>query len=236
MTYSARLTILALSLSLCSAGAWAKAHPTGITDSANCLECHAAKATGTHVHAAVKQGCASCHTIENHDGETHVRLKLESPALCLGCHQNPVFTTDPHFSYSPGRCLGCHDPHGSGGPSLIRAGVNELCLNCHLRTKESTSSTYLPTIALTSNNSLGHPFAKHPVKGKTDPLTGNEMSCVSCHLAHGGDRRFHLKEGAQIPEDALNQNVETKDMCNKCHQAMWGLDGSATEKRSKTKK
>jgi len=39
----------------------------------------------------------------------------------------------------------------------------------------------------------------------------------------------YLKMGAEIPEDALNQNTETKDMCHKCHLILWGLDGKVKE-------
>ncbi len=228
--YFSRLTIVALALLLGNASGLTNPHPTRLSEGASCLECHAAKAAAAHVHPATKKGCGICHAVENRGEETYVQLRQPSPALCFECHHDAVFTSDPHFSYSPGACLGCHDPHGSNDPSLMRASINDLCLRCHLRGKESASSTYLPTISLAKDNSVGHPFAAHPVKGKKNPLTGDEMSCVSCHLAHGGARRFHLKVGAQIPEDALNQNVETKDMCNKCHQAMWGLDGGVGKK------
>jgi len=41
---------------------------------------------------------------------------------------------------------------------------------------------------------------------------------------------------SEIPEDALNQNSETKDMCHKCHLRLWGLDGAEYGKRNKKKK
>jgi len=33
--------------------------------------------------------------------------------------------------------------------------------------------------------------------------------------------------GSEIQEDALNQNTETRDMCEKCHMKLWGVDGLA---------
>ena len=30
-------------------------------------------------------------------------------------------------------------------------------------------------------------------------------------------------------EDALNHNLETKDMCTKCHLRLWGLEGVGGE-------
>jgi hypothetical protein len=49
------------------------------------------------------------------------------------------------------------------------------------------------------------------------------MSSISCHLAHGGTKLHHLKMSAEIAEDGLNQNTETKDMWHKCHLILWGL-------------
>jgi hypothetical protein len=91
----------------------------------------------------------------------------------------------------------------------------------------------MPTISLTLNNSMGHPYERHPVSGSRDPLSGGEMSCISCHLAHGGIKVHLLKMASAIPEDAINQNTETKDMCRKCHLLMWGLDDVANHKKHK---
>src|ERR1035441_6458071 len=142
----------------------------------------------------------------------------------------------PHFPYASGMCLRCHNPHLSANPRLLRAKVNELCLSCHLRTATSVPSQYLPTIALAADNRTGHPYERHPVSGSRDPLNGGEMSCISCHLAHGGTKLHLLKMGSEIPEDALNQNTETKDMCRKCHLLLWGLEGAGSAKKSKKKK
>jgi hypothetical protein len=40
---------------------------------------------------------------------------------------------------------------------------------------------------------------------------------------------------SEIPEDALNQNTETNDMCRKCPMRLWGLDGSTGNKKNKGK-
>lgn len=42
--------------------------------------------------------------------------------------------------------------------------------------------------------------------------------------------------GSEVPEDALNQNTETKDMCEKCHMKLWGMEGGAGKKRKKKNK
>jgi len=128
-------------------------------------------------------------------------------------------------------CLRCHNPHASASPQLLRAKVNEICLDCHLQVAGKISSRYMPTIELTASNSIGHPCARHPVSGQADPLRGGEMSCISCHLAHGGTKLHLLRMGSEIPADAFNQNTETKDMCEKCHMRLWGLDGESAHGR-----
>ena len=216
---------------LCYAGL----HPTRLDAKSNCIECHADHATGDHVHPAMKQGCTSCHAIEDREDSTYVVLKPSSKGLCSQCHEVER-ALRAHFPYASAMCLRCHNPHTSNSSHLLRAMLNDLCLECHLRTTTAAASEHMPTIALSLNNSMGHPYERHPVSGVLDPLTGREMSCASCHLAHGGTMLHYLKMGSEVPEDALNQNTETKDMCHKCHLRLWGLDGSAGGKKSKKSK
>ncbi|HET6181713.1 MAG TPA: hypothetical protein VFE61_32645 [Candidatus Sulfotelmatobacter sp.] len=53
------------------------------------------------------------------------------------------------------------------------------------------------------------------------------------HQPHGGAKLHLLKMAAQIPEDALNQNIETNDMCRKCHMRLWGLDQNTSGKKKR---
>jgi predicted CXXCH cytochrome family protein len=111
--------------------------------------------------------------------------------------------------------------------------VNEVCLECHLRNSDDAPSHDLPVIDLSIDNSIGHPYERHPVRGYADPIRGGEMSCLSCHAAHGGTMPNLLKMGSEVPADALNQNSETKDMCHLCHLRLWGLDGTIRGKKNK---
>jgi len=219
-----------LSRGLCLAGA----HPVSVDEKSQCLDCHEDHAAGNYVHAAVKMGCNSCHQVENRDGAIYVALKPTKSVVCLECHQQEEVSS-PHFPYASGMCIRCHDPHTSANPRLLRAKVNELCLSCHAPHSGRAPSQYLPTIVLTSDNRLGHPYARHPVSGTRDPLTGDEMSCISCHLAHGSAKVHHLKMGSAIPEDALNQTTETNDMCHKCHMRLWGTDNISSKKKKRAK-
>ncbi|MGO8795167.1 MAG: cytochrome c3 family protein [Candidatus Sulfotelmatobacter sp.] len=211
-------------------------HPTRIDESSNCLECHADKIQGDHVHPALKKPCTTCHLVENKGELTEVSVRQLNPVVCFSCHQQKSFLCS-HFPYAEGNCLSCHDPHASANPRLLRAKVNDLCLGCHLRTSQSVPSRYLPTIALTDNNTMGHPYARHPVSAKADPLRGGELCCISCHMPHGGGKVHLSRMGGEIPEDAINQNTETYDLCTKCHRLLWGISGGPFGKKGdKTRK
>lgn len=199
---------------------------------ANCLRCHAEYAAGEHVHPAVTMGCANCHFVEDREGNSRVVLKKIDGGLCQQCHAPQRFER-VHLPYGLGMCTRCHDPHKSENPKLLCRRVNELCLECHLRGSDDAPAHDLPVIELSIDNRMGHPYARHPVSGYTDPIRGEEMSCVSCHLAHGGAMANLLKMGSEIPEDALNRNSETKDMCHMCHLRLWGLEGSVEGKKKK---
>ena len=213
---------------------YAGAHPTRVDEHSNCIECHADHGSGDYVHPALKGGCISCHKVENHDDASYVAVQPRESDGCRACHVSaPVL--HPHLPYASGMCTRCHDPHASKYPGLLRARVNDVCLDCHLQGRVKHPSRYLPTIELTSDYRFGHPYARHPVNGSPDPITGGEMSCLSCHLPHGGNKLHQLKMGAEIPEDALNQNTETRDMCEKCHRKLWGMEGANQTAHKKKK-
>jgi predicted CXXCH cytochrome family protein len=206
-----------------------------VDEHSNCVECHADHATGDYVHPAVKGGCVSCHTVENYDDVSYVAVQPKESNGCRVCHPAAPML-HPHFPYASGMCTRCHDPHASKFPRLLRAKVNDLCLDCHLQSRAKHASQYLPTIELTADYRFGHPYARHPVSGSPDPIRGVEMLCISCHLPHGGNKLHQLRMGAEIPEDALNQNTETKDMCEKCHMKLWGMEKGAGKKGKKKNK
>jgi predicted CXXCH cytochrome family protein len=212
----------------------ASPHPARVDEHTHCAECHADHAVGDHVHPALKSGCTVCHEIENHDDVSYVAVLPRESNGCQKCHPSAA-VAHPHFPYASGMCTRCHDPHASRFPKLLRAKVNDVCLDCHLQGRAKSASRYLPTIELSSDYRFGHPYARHPVSGSPDPLSGGEMSCISCHLPHGGNKLHQLKMGAAIPEDALNQNTEIRDMCEKCHMKLWGIDGAAPKSRKKSK-
>jgi predicted CXXCH cytochrome family protein len=75
-------------------------------------------------------------------------------------------------------------------------------------------------ITLTSENRIGHPYEHHPVSGTPDPLTGGEMSCISCHPPHGAGKLHLLKMASEIPEDALNRTPRPMIFAANTHAAV----------------
>lgn len=197
---------------------------------ANCLRCHAEYGSGEHLHPAVLMGCVNCHVVESRGETSRVVLKKIDGGLCQQCHRPQPFE-QVHLPYGLGMCTRCHNPHKSENRALLRRTVNQLCLECHLRNSEDAPSHDLPVIDLSIDNSMGHPYERHPVRGYMDPIRGEEISCISCHVAHGGNLPHLLKMGSEIPEDALNRNSETNDMCHMCHLRMWGLEGVQGKKK-----
>jgi hypothetical protein len=59
------------------------------------------------------------------------------------------------------------------------------------------------------------------------------MDNASARLRH---QLHQLRMGSEIPEDALNQNTETKDMCEKCHMKLWGIEGDEKAKSKHKRK
>ena len=232
VTLSPSLLLISIFV-LCLSGPFCVASPMPSDDAqSNCLRCHGEYTTGDHVHPAVMMGCANCHAVEDQSGKSKVVLKKADGGLCQQCHTPQRFER-MHLPYALGMCTRCHDPHRSSNPALLRRPVNDLCLECHLRDSDDAPAHDLPVIDLSLDNSMGHPYERHPVSRYQDPIRGGEMSCMSCHTPHGGSLPNLLKMGSEIPEDALNRNSETKDMCHQCHLRLWGLDGSVEGKKKK---
>jgi len=114
--------------------------------------------------------CVSCHNPHGGRGEHSLKTTSAGELPCLSCHtekQGPfVFS---HVSGFEGNCLTCHEPHGSNNPKmLIRARVDQLCLECH---------TTLPAGTLGSQPPSFH-----------DLRSARYTNCTVCHVAvHGSN-------------------------------------------------
>jgi len=160
----------------------------------------------------------------------HPDLGGEKPVneLCLGCHDDMAakMGDKPHKAIESG-CVTCHDVAAAKEKPFLRAAVNPLCLACHglAAVPPGTSAPErveivpgydVPKSALPASHRLGldarergHPIVNHPVGGAPDPLKkGRTLSCVSCHVPHGGPSptllAFALKPGEGV--------------CQNCHK------------------
>jgi DmsE family decaheme c-type cytochrome len=115
--------------------------------------------------------CTSCHNPHGGAGaDKNLRKTAAGELPCLSCHpetQGPfVFT---HVTGIAGNCMSCHEPHGSNNNKmLIRARVDQLCLECH---------TTLPA------GTLGpQPPSFHDLR------SARYTNCTGCHVAiHGSN-------------------------------------------------
>ncbi|MEK6790739.1 MAG: cytochrome c3 family protein, partial [Deltaproteobacteria bacterium] len=160
-----------------------------------CFLCHAKDAfEAKSVHAAVKQGCNTCH--DPHSSDTKFVLLTDGNALCAKCHDiGSAKGIAGHSGYNVKgtRCLTCHAPHASSGDGKLRRafvhkpfGAGE-CVGCHnapdtdkpLKTKlESDKLCY----------SCHADAAKAYSTGKAhDPVAKGR--CAECHNPHASDHK-----------------------------------------------
>ncbi len=133
---------------------------TASEKSAVCLGCHENSKLliywDTTKHKKNDVACTDCHSIHKKapDGIQYT--------TCVSCHRDikAQINKRSHHPIVEGKvkCYNCHNPHGSTGPSMIKAdSVNELCYSCH-------------------SEKRGPYVWEHP------PV---EENCINCHTPHG---------------------------------------------------
>lgn len=172
-----------------------------------CKECHSDLVEYELMHYPAEDACDNCHesTGASHpsDDSLGFRLMDNIPELCYYCHEEPSQFGFQHQVYASGDCLGCHDAHGSVNASLLRLPDPDLCLSCHKRDFQTDSSETLNI--------------KRLVTGRMQAHSAIELGgCLSCHLAHGSDKRVLLADA--YPEaDYLPAQTENFALCFLCH-------------------
>jgi predicted CXXCH cytochrome family protein len=91
---------------------------------------------GRVVHAALEQGCTTCH--DPHAADAAKLTKTDIYALCTSCHSDMSKhfhkvkgVTDPRTGEEL-NCTGCHRPHASDQDHLLTFDPKrELCVQCH---------------------------------------------------------------------------------------------------------
>jgi predicted CXXCH cytochrome family protein len=87
--------------------------------------------------------------------------------LCETCHVGFVKGKYIHGPVSVRDCLACHLPHSSKNKSLLQESVSDICSKCH---QEERLASQMHKLVMKNN-----------------------MECVNCHDAHGGDTPYFLK-------------------------------------------
>lgn len=96
---------------------------TGFTDldAGACVSCHGDMSSTPHVHGPVAAGnCLWCHV--PHESQYPHLLIIDSPALCLRCHQLELdnVAVSPAHENLGRNCLECHYAHGGDDPYFLR--------------------------------------------------------------------------------------------------------------------
>jgi predicted CXXCH cytochrome family protein len=182
-------------------------YPLKREGNATCEECHTVIGEREHLHAAVEDGCVSCH--DPHVSSTRFLLKVPSmEVLCVGCH--PVRNLPHrHGPFRAGECLACHEPHESEYAMLLRGGEGpEHCFMCHEETRHALDTAlHVHDPAAADCNVCHDPHeSEHPHALKASP----EEMCLSCHDA----ARREIDAAAHAHGAIL-----TEHRCGNCHDA-----------------
>lgn len=195
-----------------------KTSDSGPSDSAICVECHADRASGQVVHAAVQAGCDTCHAVEKDDEETQVRLTLDGNDLCFTCHEDKKPQPNQVTLHSPVRrelCIVCHEPHSTQAPHLLRKGTESrlpaenLCLSCH---GEIAAQIQKPVQHAAVDMGCSTCHTTHKSEPSNQPegtfhlVEGQPALCLSCHDV----------AGAALKKAHSNQPFATSS-CTECH-------------------
>jgi DmsE family decaheme c-type cytochrome len=170
----------------------------------HCESCHGPGSL--HVAAAGDSSDAGFKTIRN-PGRLSAQASSE---ICLTCHKGGEQFYWQHSNHPAAGvgCLNCHSAHHSksagGGPGLVAADVNHLCLSCHKEKRAALARS-------------GHM-----------PLREGGMTCADCHNPHGSSGEHQLR-AANVNElctkchadkrgPFLWEHPPVRENCLNCHQ------------------
>ncbi len=199
----------------------------------NCLMCHRAAKWGVMPIFETKHGsltdpnapfsneqCESCHgpsaahmkaknkaevTPMRTFGKGAAETAAEQNEGCLSCHSghNNIGWMDSAHENADVACVSCHEIHVSNDPVLDPLGQQEVCFQCHQKSRSDVLKPH------------GH------------PLRFGQMSCSGCHNVHDGNNDFLLTEDnvndtcytchAEKRGPYLWEHAPVTDDCTLCH-------------------
>ncbi|MHC4538160.1 MAG: cytochrome c3 family protein [Planctomycetota bacterium] len=163
-----------------------KEHTYKLTDEEPgiCVQCHD-ELSKEYVHSALDDGqCSQCHEIHTSKNESRL-LAGTVGDMCAECHEVAVDATHVHGPTSVGECTLCHDAHESDHENRLIMGLDQLCVFCHVITKEELK---------------GIEFVHEPTRD----------NCVGCHDPHEADNWKMLK--AEAPDLCFSCHEEIQTM------------------------
>ena len=170
-----------------------KEHTYKLTDEEPglCMQCHD-ELSKKYVHSALNDGkCSQCH--ETHASENEFRLLAKTVGeMCAECHEVTEGDTHVHGPTSVGECILCHEAHESDHENRLTMGLDQLCVFCHVTTKEELE---------------GIEFVHEPTRD----------NCVGCHDPHGADNWKMLKAEAPDMCFSCHEEIQTTAQASK-HQ------------------
>lgn len=145
---------------------------------AACIKCHQDTGKADNVHAAMKDGCVSCHkaldaSVTPHKTTNKVKggVAAKGAEHCYACHDKTAYAKKSRHA-ALRSCIDCHDPHASPQEKLLTEAPEKLCFKCHEQADFEAK------------------FVHDPVK---------EGACTGCHDAHASDHPVLLvKAKAQV--------------------------------------
>jgi len=179
----------------------------GVFDKGNCYTCHLPHISDFRplLKRPEKILCTSCHTGILPEKVSEQRML--------------------HGALRKGRCTGCHNPHGTNTEKLLKGSRDELCARCHpgvLQGEGGKPLRYVHGPVGAGNCTACHELEhRHERQGDrflrargsrvcalchdtapdhVPPRFRAKMSevrndCLACHLPHGSDNRFMMREG-----------------------------------------
>ena len=165
-----------------------------------CESCHGPSAA--HMKARNKADMPPMRTFGKGSNET----AAEQNEGCLSCHQghNTIGWMGSAHESSDVACVSCHSIHTESDPVFDRLGQQEVCFDCHQRTRSDT------------------------MKASGHPLRLGSMTCSDCHNVHDGNNDFLLVEynvndtcytcHAEKRGPYLWEHAPVTDDCTLCHR------------------